>query len=251
MSTSSPVALVTGGAQRIGAEIVRALHKRGYNVWLHFHTSHERAQELAQECNAQRPDSVYPLNANLSDTQGISDMVSKIQARTKRLDLLVNNASSFYETPWGKINEQDWNKLMDSNIKGSFFLTQALTPLLKEALGHGNVVNLSDHLPIYNLQRYPLYSIAKGALNTATRSLALCLAPKIRVNALALGVIMPQQETTVMSEKTSKEILLPDKYGSAKNIAEIVCFLASAQASYITGQLIPVDGGRRLHAGSI
>ena len=249
MNKNTPSALVTGGTQRIGAAIVRALHKNGYDIWLHFHQSKAQAEQLAAECNAKRANSVRCLCANLCDAQQTQVMAQDIHAHGKQLSVLVNNASSFYPTPWGKIDAKDWENLVHSNVRGPFYLAQALAPLLKQS--HGSVINISDHLPFYNLQHYPIYSIAKGALNTATKSLALCLAPEVRVNALALGVIMPKKEELVMTEKTKMEIPLALKRGSGDNIADIVCFLASNDARYITGQLIPVDGGRRLFAGSI
>lgn len=249
MSAARPVALVTGGARRIGAVIVQSLHERGYNVLLHYHSSQNKAQTLAAECNAQRADSVHCLGADLCDADAVRTLGEEVTAHTKRLDLLVNNASNFYTTTWGEISDKDWDALIGSNIRGSLFLTQALTPLLKQT--QGNIVNISDHLPSYNLRRYPLYSLAKGALNTATYSLALCLAPQVRVNAVALGAILPQKEEAIAGKQLRSEIPMGGAVGDAKNVADVVCFLASARARYITGQLIPVDGGRHLMSGSI
>lgn len=249
MSRDKPAALVTGGARRIGAQIVRGLHAQGYDVLVHYHQSESEARALSAECNEHRPDSAECVQADLRRPESVDALCADIVARRKRLDLLVNNASAFYRTPWGEISVQDWETLVHSNVRGGFFLTQALTPLLRKT--RGSVVNISDHLPFHNMQRYPLYSLAKGALNTATRSMAVCLAPEVRVNAVALGVIMPHKEEAKLGEALATQIPLGKKRGDPQQIADVVCFLASKQASYVTGQLIPVDGGRRLVSGSI
>jgi pteridine reductase len=237
--------LITGAARRIGAEIVRTLHAQGMNICLHYRNSREEADQLREELEAIRPDSVSLAQADLLHTNELPRLVEETLERWGRLDVLINNASSFYATPVGSITEDDWDILMGSNLKAPLFLSQAATPELKK--NSGCIVNIVDIHAFRPLKGYPVYSAAKAGLKTLTESLARELGPEIRVNGVAPGAILwPEQEEEYSEQH--KEIIQRTalkREGSPADIASTVLFLVR-DAQYITGQVIPVDGGRML-----
>ena len=239
------LALVTGAAHRIGAEIARALHAQGADIALHYRHSAAGAEALRQELEARRPNSVLAIAADLGDCQTFPDLMARIQAFLGRLDILVNNASSFYPTPLGEVDEAQWDDLMASNLKGPFFLAQAAAPLLRQS--GGCIVNLVDIHAERPHKDYPVYSIAKAGNAMMVKALARELGPSIRVNGVAPGIILwpegedPGQETR--GEILSRIVL--GRPGSPGDIARAVLFLVQ-EADYITGQIIAVDGGRTL-----
>ena len=242
MNTHDKTALVTGSSRRIGAEIVRGLHATGYRVLLHYHRSEEAARQLVEALNAVRPDSVLALRADLDDTAALGELVQRAIDAWGHLDALVNNASTFYPTPLGTVMESQWDALLGSNLKAPFFLCQAAAPHL--ARRQGAIVNLVDIYAERPLKGYPAYSIAKAGLAALTRSLAVELAPDVRVNGVAPGAILwPEQAD---GGQTQADILarIPLAHsGSPSDIAGAVRFLLE-EAPYITGQIIAVDGGR-------
>lgn len=241
---ASPVVLVTGAARRVGAEIARHLHAAGAMVMLHYRASAEAANHLAAELNARRPDSAATARADLVDLAALVDLVDVTLARFGRLDGLVNNASSFHATPVGTIDEAVWNDLVGSNLKGPLFLAQAAAPHL--AATGGAIVNITDIHAERPLKGYPVYSAAKAGLLGLTRSLALELAPNVRVNAVAPGAIA-WPENDVDFPPAEREAILRQvplhRIGEPADIARTVKFLLF-DAPYITGQVINVDGGR-------
>ncbi len=242
MNESERVALVTGASRRIGAAIVRGLHAAGYRVLLHYHRSEDEARQLAEELNAERPGSVVTQQADLDDTAALSGLVNQAIDVWGRLDALVNNASTFYPTPLGTVNESQWDALLGSNLKAPFFLCQAAAPQL--ARRQGAIVNLVDVYAERPLKGYPAYSIAKAGLAALTRSLAVELAPDVRVNGVAPGAILWPEQTD--GGQTQADILarIPlARSGSPADIAGAVRFLLE-DAPYVTGQIIAVDGGR-------
>jgi pteridine reductase len=243
---SNPVALITGAAKRVGAAIVETLHQQGYKVYLHYRSASQEASELAAKLNARRADSVVTMQADLADLAALQQIANQLSQHEGKLDLLVNNASAFYPTAIGATDEQQWNDLMASNMKGPFFLSQACTPLLTQA--QGSIVNLVDTNAIRPMAGYSVYCMAKAGLVMMTRSLAVELAPKVRVNAIAPGAILwPNQEGAEMSSEAQQAMLaaIPlQRTGEPQDIAQTVLFLA--HASYITGQVLAVDGGRVL-----
>lgn len=252
MPTSSPkVALVTGAAKRIGAEIARALHKENFNLVIHYHQSEKAAQELADELNEHRENSAICIAADLNNLTEIHNLAAQTQAHWQRIDLLVNNASSFYPTPIGEASEEDWNNLMNSNLKAPFFLAQALAKKLAEQ--HGCIINIADIYADKPLQKHSIYSIAKAGNVMLTKTLAQELAPSVRVNGIAPGAILwPNDAHKKPEDKLSdanKEKMLTkiplQQRGQAQDIARTILFLAQ-QAPYITGQIITVDGGRSI-----
>jgi pteridine reductase len=245
-STHAPVILITGAARRVGAAMVVALHAAGARVILHARQSVADAEMLAQSLNAARPESAAVVSADLLDTAAIGPLVARAVAQFGRLDGLVCNASSFFPTPIGSIDESAWHDLVGSNFKAPLFLAQAAAPYLR--VSHGAIVNITDIHAERPLAGYPLYAAAKGALLTLTRALAVELAPEVRVNAVAPGPILwpedgqfPDAERTAIVQHT-----LLKRAGTPEDIARTVRFLM-LDAPYITGQVINVDGGRSAH----
>ena len=239
------VALVTGAAKRIGAEIIRALHAEGAIVVIHYGSSENAANKLRDELNEIRPDSCYTHGVMLSDIDGLSEMIKQIVTLTGRLDILVNNASSFYPTSVGDITESDWNNLFDSNLKGPLFLSQAATPHLTKT--KGCIVNMVDIHAERPLPKHPVYCSAKAGLVMLTKSLALELGPEIRVNGVAPGIIIwPEgdQDPTLQDDLLARTAM--KRKGNVSDITATVLFLV-CNATYITGQVISVDGGRTIN----
>lgn len=244
---NAPVVLITGAARRVGAEIARTLHAAGANLLLHYRSSAAAAEALAAELNALRPKSALALRRDLRDTQGLADMAAEAVAHFGRLDALVNNASSFFHTPVGSIDEAAWDDLVGSNLKGPLFLAQAAAPHL--AAANGCIVNITDIHAERPLKGYPVYSIAKAGLLGLTRALALELAPRVRVNAVAPGAIeWPENEEHFppTEQRAIIDHTLLKRTGTPADIARTVKFLIF-DAPYVTGQVINVDGGRTAH----
>ena len=244
MPISSPVALVTGSARRIGAAIARRLHAEGYDLALHYLRSGAEMQALAAELESARPGSVLTLQADLCEFDRLPELVARTVGRFGRLDALVNNASSFQPTPIGMATPQQWDDLLGSNARAPFFLAQAAAPHLKAA--GGAIVNLVDLYAERPLAGHTLYCMAKAALVMATRSLAVELAPEVRVNAIAPGAILwPENEAADSVQQAILARTPLARTGTPEEIAATVCWLLCG-ATYTTGQVINVDGGRIL-----
>ena len=232
---------MTGAARRVGAAIARALHEAGANLVLHYRQSASEARELADALLRERPGSAIILQADLLDTGRLAGLIDDAAAAFGGLDILVNNASSFYPTPLGEITEQAWEDLIGTNLKAPLFLSQAAAPRLVAA--RGLILNLVDIHGLRPLRRYPVYSIAKAGLILLTRSLARELAPHVRVNAVAPGpVLWPEGADPELREKILERTLLK-RAGSPQDVARAVLFFAT-DAGFITGQVLCVDGGR-------
>ena len=243
-SLSGRVALVTGAARRIGATIARALHAQGADVAIHYRGSADDADALAGALNAERGDSAATFSADLTHIASVQKLASNVSAWRSRLDILVNNASSFYPTPIGGITEEQWNDLVGTNLKAPLFLSQALMPSLKAA--QGVIINIVDVHAQRPLRDHPVYGPAKAGLAMLTRALAKDLAPDIRVNGVSPGAILWPENG--MGDDTKKVILgqIPlGRAGDPEDIAGAVLFLAR-DATYVTGQIIAVDGGRSI-----
>jgi len=243
VSDIQKIVLITGAARRIGANIAKTFHRAGYGVVVHYHQSHSEAEALVYSLNVVRENSAWAVKANLQSVAQIKCMVNEVAAKTGRLDVLVNNASTFYETPIENATEQQWDDLIGSNLKAPFFVCQAAFPALKET--QGCIVNLVDIYAKQALPSYPIYSVAKAGLYALTESLAQELAPTVRVNGVSPGVILwPENQSIEASEAIVNRIPL-QRQGSPSDIADTVLFLAK-DARYITGQVIAVDGGKSL-----
>ncbi len=238
--------LITGAAKRIGATLARSLHEAGMNVIVHYHRSAKEANELVRELNNKRHDSAITIQGDLGH-QGYYEAIIGTATEFKgRLDVLINNASAFYPTPAGDFTDEDWHKLIDTNLKAPLFLSQLAAPSLRKH--KGCIINLTDIHAIRPLARHTIYSISKSGLVTLTQSLAKELAPSIRVNAIAPGAIAwPENIVEDEKQKIMKQIPL-NRTGELDDIAKTALFLIQ-DADYITGQIINVDGGRSLYSG--
>ena len=241
---NSRVVMITGGARRIGAELVRHLHRSGMRIILHYCNSERDARLLAEELNAARAESVQMLQGDLTEYSTIPDMIAQARACFNRLDVLINNASLFCPTRVDEIDEDIWEKLVGINLKAPLYLTQAVAPHLKAV--RGCIINIVDIHSERPLKGHSVYSISKAGLTMLTRSMARELAPEIRVNGIAPGAILwpeGEHDVTMHQEIISRTALKHE--GKPGDIADAALFLIE-HADYITGQIIPVDGGRTL-----
>lgn len=237
-------AFVTGSAKRVGATIVRRLHDAGANVAIHYFTSSDDADALTAELNAKRPGSAFAVGANLGKPDELQGLIERVVEQSGRLDLLVNNASSFYPTELGNVTMDDWNNLMGSNLMAPLFLSQGALPYLKEA--RGSIINMVDIHARRPLRHHHVYGAAKAGLAMLTRSMARDLAPEIRVNGVAPGAILWPEDG--MPDRVKDDIVrrIPlAKAGEPDDLASTILFLV-CDAPYITGQIIAVDGGRSI-----
>jgi pteridine reductase len=237
------VALVTGGARRVGAQIVRKLHGAGAAVLVHRNRSRTDADALIAELDARRPGSAHAFALDLLDTARLPTLIEAAEQRFGRLDILVNNASTFYPTPLGAITEAHWDDLVGSNLKAPLFLSQAAAPLLRRT--QGLILNIVDIHGMRPLRQHPVYGVAKAGLIMLTRSLARELGPEVRVNAIAPGPVMWPEDGSADPARREKIVsrTLLKRSGSADDIARAALFFA-ADAPFVTGQVLPVDGGR-------
>jgi len=244
MSLSEKSALVTGAANRLGAQIARTLHQNGANLIIHYRNSAAAAQTLAQELNQARAGSAVTIAADLAADGEIDRLAEQACASFGGLHLLVNNASSYYPTRFGEIDQRNWDDLIASNYKAPLFLAQACYPALKQA--HGCIVNMVDIYASRPLAEYSVYCSAKAANQMLVKSLALELAPEVRVNGIAPGAILwPEKANDDDAQRQAQLEEVPLKrLGGPQVIADTVLFLATND--YITGEVIRVDGGRLL-----
>src|SRR5512141_112537 len=239
--------LVTGAARRIGAAIARALHAAGAHVALHCHKSRVEAERLAAELNAARAASCVVLQADLLDVAALPRLVDEAAAAFGRLDGLVNNASSFYGTPFGAIGEREWNDLIGTNLRAPLLLAQAAAARLRER--RGAIVNVIDIHSERPLPGFLVYSVAKAGLAGLTRALALELGPEVRVNGVSPGAILWPDEGAHFSVAERRRITDQTplaRIGSPEDIAGAVKYLLF-DAPFVTGQILAVDGGRAVH----
>ena len=241
---STPVALVTGSARRIGAAIARRLHAAGYDLALHYRDSAGDAQALAAELEGARPNSTLLLQADLVQFDRLPELVAQAIGRYGRLDALVNNASAFYPTPFGATTPAQWDELFAINARAPFFLSQAAAAHLANA--NGAIVNIADIHAERPLREHAVYAMSKAALLHMTRSLALELAPKVRVNAVSPGAILWPEGGKDPDAQAALLARTPlGRTGTPQEIAEAVLWLLR-DAGYCTGQTLHVDGGRML-----
>jgi pteridine reductase len=237
--------LVTGAARRIGACIAETLHQRGFDVLLHYCHSGDAVTKLAQKLNAVRPDSAFVVQADLGKSAEIDRVAGEVKARTDQLDLLVNNASRFFPTTVGTTTMGQWEELMNSNLRGPYFLTQALLPELATAAG--SVINLLDVHAVRPMRDHAVYCMAKAGLQMMTLALARDLGPQIRVNGVAPGAILwPEQGSTSSERQGILKNTVMGKAGRPEDIASAVVYLG-LDAPYVTGEVLAVDGGRSLN----
>ena len=240
LNNAAPVAVITGSAQRIGKALAIALHSQGYNLILHyFKTS---AQNLAEQLNAVRPNSAGLVQADLNHPDAAQRIADYTLNTFNKINLLINNASSFYKTPIGQATPNDWDDLFNSNAKAPFFLSQALAPSLIK--NQGRIINIADIYAFTPKREHTLYCMAKAANAMLTQSLALELAPHVLVNGIAPGAALWPEGVEVMDETEKLKSIPLGKIGGSQAIVEAVLFLINS--SYTTGQIIKVDGGKSI-----
>lgn len=239
------VALVTGGARRVGARIARKLHAQGMKLVIHYRSSEQEAHRLQQELHDIRPESVMLVRGDLLRGPKLSqNLIYETMEAFGRIDVLINNAATFYPTPIGEAVEKDWEDLIGTNLKAPFFLAQSAAPHLKAS--QGCIVNMADIYGERPLKDYSIYSVAKAGLIMLTKTLARELGPEIRVNAVAPGAILwPEDGIDEMNKQRMISRTPLKRIGEPEDIAETVLFLVG-DANFITGQVIAVDGGRRV-----
>ena len=235
-------ALITGGAARIGAQIARTLHENNFKIIIHCNQSLEKAQLLSDELNSIIKDSSEVISGNLNDIKSISSIVNSIDS----LDLLVNNASVFYPKSVENSEIDDWNDVMNVNLRAPFFLSKGLSKKL--SVRNGSIINIIDIHADRPLKNHAVYNISKAGLKMMTQTLAKELAPNIRVNGVSPGSILWPEASAQISQAEKKlmlERIALNRQGSPQDIADTVLFLANSD--YITGQIINIDGGRTLN----
>ena len=246
-SLSNKTVLITGGAKRVGAAICRELHAHGASLMIHYNKSQTEALGLQAELNLQRTSSVAIIQGNLLNMAVLPILVNETINQFGKLDVLINNASSYYPTEIGTITEENWRDLMGSNLKAPMFLAQAAATELRK--NHGCIVNITDMHIERPKKNYVVYSVAKAGLVTLTKSLAHELSPEVRVNAVAPGPVQWPENNPQFDEVYRQRVIsqtLLKRVGEAADIAKAVKFLI-ADAPFITGHVLAVDGGRSLN----
>ena len=247
LSDKNKVVLITGGAKRVGAAICRSLHAEGYTMMIHYKSSFHEAQALQAELNLHRADSAAIVHGDLLDIENIPKLISATISQFGRLDVLINNASTYYASELGDIDESKWHDLMGSNLKAPLFLSQAATTELRK--NHGCIVNITDMHVERPKKGYIIYSVAKAGLVTLTKSLAHELSPEVRVNAVAPGPVQWPESNPQFDEVYRQRVInqtLLKRVGEAEDVAKAVKFLI-ADAPFITGHVLAVDGGRSIN----
>ncbi len=240
---SKRVALVTGSATRLGKEIAQKLHTSGFDVCIHYHSSSAKAQILADILNSKRTDSAFLIGQDLRDKDAARKIISQFKKHRKRLDLLVNNASIFHKNSLKPTSIKDWDNIITTNTRAPYYLSLSAAPLLKRT--NGSIINISDIHGKRPRPDYSIYCVSKAALNAATLSLAIELAPNIRVNSIAPGAII-WAKSEKSAERTKAIGATPlERTGTPKDIAEAVLYFA--ESNYLTGQILNIDGGRSLN----
>jgi pteridine reductase len=241
-SLTGKTVLITGGARRVGAAIARQLHGAGANLVVHYRNSAQDAAALIAELNAARANSAVSTQADLLDLDRLPALVELAVSRFGGLDVLVNNASTFYETPIGKVTAAAWDDLLGTNLKVPLFLSQAAAPALRQS--HGLILDIVDIHGLRPLRNYTVYCAAKAGLHMLTRSLAKELGPEIRVNGISPGpVLWPEQGGDEQARAKIIQRTILQRMGTPEDIARAALFFA-ASAPFITGQILAVDGGR-------
>lgn len=248
-SLTGKVALISGGGKRIGACLAQTLHGAGMTVAIHYRHSAQSAQQLQQQLLQIRPDSALIIQADLSNASDLKALISRLVQRAGRLDALVNNAAAFYPTPISTANEQQWQQLIDTNLKAPFFLSQAAAPYLTKT--HGSIINIVDIYADRPLPEHPIYCATKAGLVSLTKSFAQSLAPQVRVNGIAPGAILWPTSHDNGGDKAAQQSILSNiplqTTGTPQAIGDAALFLIQS-ANYITGQIINIDGGRTVVA---
>jgi pteridine reductase len=244
---TNKVVLITGGAKRVGAAICRCLHAEGFKLMIHYKSSINEARALQAELSLLRPNSVAIIQGDLLNTSSLPNLISETISHFGSLDVLINNASTYYASEIGDIDEAKWQDLMGSNLKAPLFLSQAAAQELRK--NHGCIINITDMHIERPKKGYIIYSVAKAGLVTLTKSLAHELSPEVRVNAVAPGPVQWPENNPQFDEVYRQRVInqtLLKRVGEAEDVAKAVKFLVT-DAPFITGHVLAVDGGRSLN----
>ncbi len=242
MSHQAKTILITGGAKRIGRQMAITLHQAGHNIIVHYRSSAGPASELVAQLNKKRDASAVALQGELLNTAAIPSLVAEAADAFGGIDVLINNASTFYPTPIELLQEDFWNDLVGSNLKAPAFMVKACVPYIRER--NGSIINIVDIHARKPMANHPAYCSAKAGLEMLTMSLARDLAPYIRVNGVSPGAILwPEDDSGVAEQQEILEKIPMARLGQPEDVASLVSFLVD-QGDYITGQIIAVDGGR-------
>lgn len=237
----SPVALITGGAVRVGRALTLGLAEAGYDVVVHYHASERAAGTVVDAVEALGQRAVLA-SGDLGDSSSVQRIVERVRETVGTVDLLVNNASTFFQNPLLEVGEEEWDRAMAVNVKGPFLLARELSPEL--ARRRGSVVNITDLSAFVPWREFPHHSVSKAALLHLTRSMAKALAPRIRVNAVAPGTVLPPEDYGREERERSRARTLLGTLGSPEDVVRTVLFLA--RSPFITGEVVVVDGGQSL-----
>lgn len=242
MNLNSKIALVTGGAKRVGKAIVFALAARGCRTVVHYHASQAEAEETVRELLAAGHEAIA-LRADITQEADVERMIDTVVQRFGRIDILVNNASVFYRTPIETLTAEDIERVIDTNLTGTFICAQKIG-LRMYAWGSGHIINMADVAGLRPWADYVPYSVAKACVLTLTQGLAMELAPKVMVNAVVPGPVLFQDDTPEDVRQREVDKTLVKRMGTPKEVAELVAFVA--ESGYSTGSVFHVDGGRVL-----
>ncbi len=243
MKIEGKVALVTGAARRLGQAIALGLACRGANVVVHYGRSKQEAEDTAGQIE-QMGRRALALHADLTDPGQIQRLVGQVTQALGPIDILVNNASTFQRTPFGQVTPEQWDQLMKTNLRGPFFLAQAVAPQMKRK-GAGKIINLSDATMPYAVADFTLYAISKAGIEALTRGLARALAPEVQVNAILPGAILPATGGEEAGWEAAIQANILKRRGYPDDVVQAVTFLIE-QGDFLTGVFLPVDGGRSL-----
>ena len=241
MRLEGKTVLVTGAAKRIGRAIAVAMAQRGARVAVHFHRSRKEAQSLVQELRATFGSDVETFEADLANLPGVRRLAKNVIRRFGALHVLVNNAATYEKTPFEAVSQADWDRFLDTNLRAAFFLSQALAPALRRA-GEGKIINIADSSALKPWPDRIPYCVSKAGLLCLTQALAKALAPRIQVNAILPGALLPPKGTSAGAARIFARATLLKRLGTPEDAAKAVVFLI--ESDYITGASIPVDGGR-------
>jgi NAD(P)-dependent dehydrogenase (short-subunit alcohol dehydrogenase family) len=242
MDLHGKVALVTGGARRVGRAITESLAEAGASVVINYNSSAAEADELRADLE-KRGTRVLCVQADVSRPSQIAEMIERVAGEIGRLDILVNNASIFGKAPFLDITEEMWHEVVDVNLKGPFFVSQAATPLLR-ASGAGNIINMADLSAFQAWPSYSHHAVSKAGLVHLTKVMARVLAPEIRVNAIAPGTVLPPDDYDGTGGEGSSDRRLIARKGTPDDVVDALFYLL--ESNFVTGQVVIVDGGRTL-----
>jgi len=242
MEIEGKVALVTGGARRLGRSIALALAERGAELVIHYRDSEREAQEVLALLKKAGGKPVA-VQGDVSIAADVDRIVETAMRAFGRIEILVNNAAVFYRTPFERLTEADWDRFLDVNLKGPFLLCRQVGAIMLRQ-GQGKILNLADIAGLKVWAEFIPYSVSKAGLLALTRGLAKALAPTIQVNAISPGAVLLPPGTSPEEEERAIRRIPLERLGSPEDVARAAVYLV--ENDFITGQVLTVDGGQHL-----